>query len=80
MKAIESQNAFKAICGLPGVIGAIDCTHVTISKPKVGSKDYYHFKSGGYTLNYEAVVDSDKKFLDLYLGMPNSIHDVCVFW
>jgi hypothetical protein len=71
-------NAFKAICGLPGVIGAIDCTHVTISKPKVGSEDYYHFKTGGYTLNYQAVVDSDMKFLDLYLGMPGSTHDVRV--
>jgi hypothetical protein len=78
VKAVESQNAFKAICGLPEVIGAIDYTHVTISKPKVGSEDYYHFKSGGYTLNCQVVVDLDKKFLDLYLGMPGSTHDVCV--
>jgi hypothetical protein len=78
VKAMESQNPFKAICGLPGIIGAIGCTHVTISKPKVGSEDYYHFKTGGYTLNCQAVVDSDKKFLDLYLGMPGSTHDVRV--
>jgi hypothetical protein len=78
VKAIQSQNAFKEMCGLPGVLGTIDCTHISISKPKVGSKDYYHFKSGGYTLNCQAVVDSDKKFLDLYLGMPGSTHDVRV--
>jgi hypothetical protein len=52
VKALESQNAFKDICGLPRIIGAIDCTHVAISKLKVGSEDYYHFKSRGYTLNY----------------------------
>ena len=78
MKALESQNAFKDICGFLEIIGAIDCTHVVISKPKVGSDDYYHFKSGDYTLNYQAVVDSNKKILDLYLGMPGSMHDVCV--
>jgi hypothetical protein len=49
-KDVDTQNAFKAMYGLPGVIGAIDCTHITISKPKLGSEDYYHFKSGGYTL------------------------------
>jgi hypothetical protein len=56
--------------------GSFDCIHITISKPKLGSEDYYHFKSGGYTLNCQATVDSNKKFLDLYLGMPGSTHDV----
>jgi hypothetical protein len=59
-------------------VGAIDCTHIHIAKPNVGSEDYYHFKSGGYTLNCQAVVDSRKRFLDLYLGMPSSTHDVRV--
>lgn len=37
--------------------------------------DYFYFKSGGYSLNCQAVVDSDKRFLDLYLGMPGSTND-----
>jgi hypothetical protein len=78
VKAVESQNAFKTICGLLRVIRAIDCIHITISKPKVGSEDYSHFKSGGYILNCQVVVDSEKRFLDLYLGMPGSTHDVLV--
>jgi hypothetical protein len=76
VKTIEIQNAFKAICGLPDVLGAIDCIYITVSKPKVGSEDYYHFKLGGYTLNCQAVVDSEKKFLDLYLGIPSNTYDV----
>lgn len=77
-RSLEPQRAFKAMCGLPGVVGAIDETHVTISKLKVGAEDYYHFKSGGYTVNCQAVVDSDKRFLDLYLGIPGSTHDMRV--
>jgi hypothetical protein len=49
--------------------------HVSIAKPRHVSTDYYYFKSGGYTLNCQAVVGSDKRFLDLYLRMPGSTND-----
>lgn len=71
----DTEAKFSQLCGLPGVVGAIDGMHVAISKPPLGPADYYYFKSGGYTLNCQAVVDSDKRFLDLYLGMPGSTND-----
>lgn len=71
----ETQLKFQELCGLPGVVGAIDGMHVSISKPAVGPADYYYFKSGGYTINCQAVVDSEKRFLDLYVGMPGSTND-----
>ena len=40
--------------------------------------DYFYFKLGGYTLNCQAVVDSCKRFLDLYLGMLDSTNDAQV--
>ena len=70
-----TQEKFKYLCGLPGVVGAIDGTHVSISKPRHVPADYFYFKSRGYTLNCQAVVDSEKRFLDLYLGMPGSTND-----
>lgn len=45
----------------------IDGTHISILKP-----DNFYFKSSGYTLNCKAVVNSNKRILDLYLGMPGS--------
>ena len=74
-KLIETEAAFRNLCGLPGVLGAIDGTHVSISKPCFGPTNYFYFKSGGYTLNCQAVVDSNKRFLDLFLGMPGSTND-----
>lgn len=71
----QVQVDFKRLCGLPAVVGAIDGTHIAISKPQNGPADYYYFKSGGYTMNCQAVVDSDKRFLDLFLGMPGSTND-----
>jgi hypothetical protein len=47
----QTQRDFQQLCGLPAVVGAIDGTHITISKPKYGAEDYYYFKLGGYILN-----------------------------
>ena len=74
-KLVETELGFYDVYGLPGVLGAIDGTHVSISKPRFGSTDYYYFKSGGYSLNCQAVVESKKQFLDLFLGMPRSTND-----
>ena len=74
-RLLETEADFRALCGLPGVLGAIDGTHITISKPRYAPGDYYYFKSGGYTLNCQAVVDSKKRFLDLFLGMLGSTND-----
>jgi hypothetical protein len=75
LELLETENAFKDLCGLPGVVGAIDGTHIAMNKPKQGPADYYYFKSGGYSLNCQAVVDSEKRFIDLFLGMPGSTND-----
>ena len=74
-RLLQVQNDFKVLCGLPAVVGAIDGTHIHISKPRVGPEDYFYFKTHGYTLNCQAVVDSRKVFLDLFLGMPGSTND-----
>ena len=74
-RLIQIQNDYKVLCGLPAVVGAIDGTHIHISKPRVGPEDYFYFKTHGYTLNCQAVVDSRKVFLDLFLGMPGSTND-----
>ena len=66
---------FQEVCGLPGIMGAIDGTHFAISKLCDGAADYYYFQSGGYAINCQVVVDSTKRFLHLYVGMPGSTND-----
>lgn len=69
---------FQGICRLPSVIGTIDGTYFGICKPRVSASNYYYFKFGGYTVTCQAVVDSQKCFLDLYVGMPGSTNDARV--
>jgi hypothetical protein len=56
-------------------VGAIGKKHINISKPRYRAEDYYYFKSKGYTLNCQAVIDNNKQFLDLYLGILGSTND-----
>jgi len=56
-------------------MGAIDEMQVSIAKPDHSVADYYYFKSGGYNMNCQAVVGLDKRFMDLYIGMPSSTND-----
>jgi hypothetical protein len=49
MQAVMAS--FKNLCGLPFVQGAINGTHIAISKPSSPfPKDYYYHKTGGYNI------------------------------
>jgi hypothetical protein len=69
------MHDFEEFCGLPVVVGAIDGSHIHIRKPYLGPEDYFYFKSSGYSIQMQAVVDMHKRFLDVAVGMPGSTHD-----
>jgi hypothetical protein len=71
---LNVMHDFQLFCGLPAVAGAIDGTHIHIRKPYVGPEDYFYFKSSGYTIQMQAIVDRWKRFTDLAVGMPGSTH------
>jgi hypothetical protein len=66
---LECQLHFRDLYGMPGLVGAIDGMHVVISKPQCGSEDYYYFKSGGYSLNCQVVVDSSSIYTSACQGV-----------
>lgn len=51
---------------------------MSISKPGFNALDYYYFKSRGCSINCQAVIDSEKRFIHLYVGMHGSTHDSCM--
>jgi hypothetical protein len=60
-------------------MGAIDGTHISIPKPSnVYSKNYFFHKTRGYNVVAQAVVDSQKRFMDVYVGLLRSVNDSCV--
>ncbi|XP_036345587.1 protein ALP1-like [Rhagoletis pomonella] len=74
-KAVEdTTRKFLQRKKVPGVIGAIDCTHITINAPKK-DKHIYFDRKRNYSLVLQEIVDADMKFIDIYCGEPGSYHD-----
>ncbi|XP_018367010.1 PREDICTED: putative nuclease HARBI1 [Trachymyrmex cornetzi] len=69
---------FYAKRGIPNVIGTIDCTHIKIEKPNVENARDYCNRKRYFSVNLQAVVDSNMKFTNIYCGQPGSLHDARV--
>nr|XP_046482675.1 putative nuclease HARBI1 [Neodiprion pinetum] len=66
--------------GLPGVDGAIDCTHIRLCHTKFADlQEVYRNRKGYFSLNVQAVVGPNMEFLDVVLEWPGSNHDSRIF-
>ncbi|KAK5648018.1 hypothetical protein RI129_002910 [Pyrocoelia pectoralis] len=79
---IEELNATKAIfmqrTGFPGVIGAIDCTHVAIIAPSVEEHNYLNRK-GFHSKNVQIICDYNLKILNINPRFGGAAHDSFVW-
>jgi len=64
---------------MPFVIGAIDCTHIHVRPTDVPDKELFRNRKGKLSLNCQAVVDADLRFLNLVTRWPGSVHDSRIF-
>ncbi|XP_046407501.1 putative nuclease HARBI1 [Ischnura elegans] len=73
MERNEIQERFRPMARFPGVLGAIDCTHVAIVTPLEGEEGYKNHK-GFYSLNAQMICDSNLKIMDVCI-YPGTVHD-----
>ena len=70
---------FLARCYIPGVIGAIDGTHIPILRPEIDNMDYMNRK-GFYSLVFQAVaIGTTLQFIEFSGGWAGSIGDSSMF-
>ena len=74
----EAVQGFLQNHGFPQCIGAVDGTHVPITKPKENATDFINRK-GFFSLNVQACVDYKYMFFDTVIKWPGSVHDSRVF-
>lgn len=74
----QIKTNFMANWGFPGVVGAIDCTHVAILKPSVEEHNFIN-RRGYHSLNVQAVCKDDLIITNLNTNFGGSTHDAFVW-
>nr|CAI5841918.1 unnamed protein product [Callosobruchus analis] len=70
---------FQATKALPGVLGAIDRTHIKITSPGGVWSERLKNRKGFYSINIQAVCDADLMIRDINARWPGSTHDSTIF-
>jgi len=73
------MNTFYTNSGLPGVIGAVDCTHVPIQSPGGDQAEIYRNRKGYFSVNVQLVTDYNMFVMDVVARWPGSVHDSTIF-
>ncbi|GBP42652.1 Putative nuclease HARBI1 [Eumeta japonica] len=74
----DGEGWFYEECGIPGVIGCIDCTHVAIIKPSNHEERFFNRKHY-HSLNVQIICDSDLQILSVDASHPGATND-CIIW
>lgn len=78
---IECNNIALRIedkCRIPGVVGALDGTHIPIKQPKNNAVDFFN-RYQQHSIILQAVCNDNRIFTDVCVGMPGRLHDARVF-
>lgn len=74
---LTQVNRFSQRNGFPGIVGALDGTHIEIRKPRNHAASYINRKQF-YSLQLQAVCDCEMLFTHVFTGYPGSCHDARV--
>jgi len=75
----NSMQLFYSQSQLPGIIGAVDGTHVPIQSPGSADAEIYRNRKGYMSINVQLVCDCTNYISDVVARWPGSVHDSTVF-
>ncbi|XP_024891430.1 putative nuclease HARBI1 [Temnothorax curvispinosus] len=75
---INFEREFHQLSGFPGVIGAIDGSHIAISAP-IENADSYINRKGYHSIVLQGICDYKLKFIDVFTGLCGCVHDARVW-
>jgi len=76
---LKVMNGFYSASGMPGVLGAIDCTHIPIQSPGGDDAEIYRNRKGYFSINVQLVSDQTGYVSDVVARWPGSVHDSTIF-
>ncbi|KAE9540774.1 hypothetical protein AGLY_004019 [Aphis glycines] len=75
----DIKQHFYSVSQFPGVIGAIDCTHISIKSPGGENTELYRNRKGWMSLNVQIVCGPKMQIFDLVCRWPGSVHDSKIY-
>lgn len=75
---LNIQEEFATISNFPGVVGVIDGCHIPISSPTEHPISYINRK-GFHSILLQGICDNKMKFIDVFAGICDSVHDARVW-
>ncbi len=73
------MNGLRELCELPTIHGLIDVTQIHMFKPKGQHVvEYFSYKSKVYNMQFQVVINYQKKFRNVFIGMRGSMNDAHV--
>ena len=73
-EVMEAKVKWVAKKNFPTAIGAIDCTHVEIEKPRLFGDEYVNRKNY-CSINVQGICDQNNVFINIDARWPGSVHD-----
>lgn len=70
----QNMATMEAKTKMPGILGCIDGSHIRIKAPVSNKEDYFNRKHS-YSILLQGVVNTKKKFINVFCGEPGSLHD-----
>ena len=70
---------FYRICNFPGVIGAIDCTHIPIQSPGGQNAEVFRNRKQYFSINVQTISDANLLIRNVIARWPGSVHDSFIF-
>lgn len=76
-EAFQIKEDYKRKHNIDGIIGSIDGCHIEMNKP-VNHQEVYVNRKKYHSVILQGIVDSRKRFIDVYIGEAGSLHDARV--
>jgi len=75
----DVMQLFYRKSGIPGIVGAIDCTHIAIQSPGTDDAEIYRNRKGVFSVNVQLICDCTGYVSDVVARWPGSVHDSTIF-
>ena len=75
----QIKHKFFLKSGMRQFIGAIDCTHIKIQSPGRQIGETFRNRKGFFSINVQAVCDTELNFMDVVVQWPGPTHDSRIF-